>query len=363
MRGEERGADLVRSRGGREAHAHRAPVAEERFRAGLARAAGSLDAIAAIGRRRAAAAVPVHESQSITVEQDFEPLAGDRPEAGRRHVVAEDRRDRDRVFAVRREQMVDEQAAARAERQPFDVIVLRRVLARPVDHQRRVFRAAEREAADLLRRGHVRLDQRRRDAERAGDVVEAGGRIVRRQVLRRIDRQVEQVLDDVGVLGAVQAMEPGRGRVRGRVSIELLLQPRGHRLVGHRVRPRHAGRRHHPGAQLPGDELPRLRVVRQVGDVEAVDGQLSRRVEARGPRRRAMTGEAEFIQKLTFVGGRERRRRHRRRGSHGPCGSLRRAARRGGLATASCGGPLWRTASAPKAVTTSAVPAATSASK
>jgi hypothetical protein len=57
--------------------------------------------------------------------------------------------------------MFDEQTTARAKRQPFDLIVLRRVLARAVDDERRVLRLAKRQPADLLRRGHIRFDQRR----------------------------------------------------------------------------------------------------------------------------------------------------------------------------------------------------------
>src|SRR6185295_3527621 len=101
-------------------------------------------------------------------------------------------------------EVLDEQPAPRAERQALDLVVLRRVLARAVDDERRIFRLADGQPADLLRRGDVRLDERGRNAERAGDVVEARGRVVRRQVFRRIDRQVEQVADRVRVLGPVE---------------------------------------------------------------------------------------------------------------------------------------------------------------
>ena len=82
-----------------------------------------------------------------------------------------------------------EHAAARAERQPFDVVVLRRVFGRSVDDEAWRRRLADRQPADLSGGLHIRLDERRRDAERAGDVVEPVRRIVRRKIRARIDRR------------------------------------------------------------------------------------------------------------------------------------------------------------------------------
>ena len=79
----------------------------------------------------------------------------------------------------------------------------RGVFTRAVNHQRWVLGLSERKAADLLRRGHVRLDERRGDPERSSDIVEPRRRIVRREVLRRIDRQVEQIVNGVGVLSSI----------------------------------------------------------------------------------------------------------------------------------------------------------------
>ena len=47
-----------------------------------------------------AAAFPIEELEPLAVQAHFETLAGNRPETGRRHVVAENRRHRDRVFTV-----------------------------------------------------------------------------------------------------------------------------------------------------------------------------------------------------------------------------------------------------------------------
>ena len=91
---------------------------------------GRLLPVPAGDRRQSAAGRAAAAFQSISPSRSpssriVEPLARDRAEPGRRHVVAEDRRHGDRVLAVRGEQMIDEQSATRAERQPFDVIVLR----------------------------------------------------------------------------------------------------------------------------------------------------------------------------------------------------------------------------------------------
>ena len=144
-----------------------------------ARCAGAT-AATAVGRRVPATTLPVHDPETLAVEQHLDPLAWHRAESGRRHVVAEDRRDRERVLAVRGERVRHQHAAARAERQPLDVIVLRGVFTRAIDDERRLLRISHREPADLLRCRDVGLDLRGRNAQCAGDVVEARGRVVRR---------------------------------------------------------------------------------------------------------------------------------------------------------------------------------------
>ena len=78
-------------------------------------------------------------------------------------------------------------AAARAERQPLDVIVLLRVGRDPIDlvidrRQRR----ADGEPADRLGGREIALHQRRREPQHAGDVVEAVARVVGRQEIRDV---------------------------------------------------------------------------------------------------------------------------------------------------------------------------------
>ena len=158
---EERGADRMLARRRLEADGHLRDVAERISRyapaasAARRRAASTLArclaATVCFGRAESAAALPVHQSQSLAVEQHVELFARHRAESGRRHVVAEDRRHRHRVFAVGWEHVLDEHPAARAEREPFDVILLRRVFGRAVHDKRWRRRLADGEAADFSR--------------------------------------------------------------------------------------------------------------------------------------------------------------------------------------------------------------------
>ena len=68
---------------------------------------------------------------------------------------------------------------------------------------------------------------------------------------------------------------PGGGVYGVARPVELALEPRDHRLVGRRLGPAHAGRRHHAGAQLPDDPLPLFAVVFDVRGVEVVDRELA----------------------------------------------------------------------------------------
>src|SRR6185436_15291669 len=93
-------------------------------------------------------------------------------------------------------------------------------------------RLADRQPADLSGGVQVRLDERRREAERTGDVVEPVRRIVRRKIRARIDREIEDIADRVGVLGAIQAMKAGRRGVYDGGPIELVLEPGDEAVVG-----------------------------------------------------------------------------------------------------------------------------------
>ena len=144
---------------------------------------------------------------------------------------------------------------------PFEPVVLRGVAGRQVGRLGRRLPVADRHAGDPRRGGRVRLEQRRRDRQRSGDVVEAVRRVVGRQQRRRVDAQVEQIADRVRVLGAVQSMQDDGARigVAAGAAIDLVLEPVAQPFVLAERRPRHVRRRHHAGAQLADHLLPQLR--------------------------------------------------------------------------------------------------------
>ena len=141
-------------------------------------------------------------------------------------------------------------------------------------------------------RGHVSLDERGRDAEHVGDVVEPGRGVVWRQQRADIDVEREQIANGVRVFGAVQTMQRGRAGIESprRRSIERGFERRGERLARRGRRLRRVLGRHHPGAQLADDLLPDLGV--------AIDGGGAQRVErqAAGLRARVVTGHAVLLQ-------------------------------------------------------------------
>ena len=172
--------------------------------------------------------------------------------------------------------MADQQAAARAERQSLDVVVLRRVFRRAIDHQTGRRRFADGQPADFSRRGDIRLDQRGRQSERAGDVVKAVGGVVGRQQRRHVDVEIEDVANDVGVFRPIQAMQAGRRGVRGGRPVKLALEPGDEAGVGGLVGTPCACGRHHAGPQLADDALPDLRVLAHVLDIKIVERDLAR---------------------------------------------------------------------------------------
>ena len=125
-------------------------------------------------------------------------------------------------------------------------------------------------AADLRGRRDVALDQRGRHAQHVGDVVEAGGRIVRRQQRADVDVECEQIANrrsrtrrDSGGAAPARRIEltcRQHDRARPRAPRECLTRRRG--------RLRRAVRRHHPGAQLAHDFLPHVGVPVDIERVE-----------------------------------------------------------------------------------------------
>jgi len=93
----------------------------------------------------------------------------------------------DVVVAVARERVADQRAPARAQRQAFDVLLLRNVgLDANRVAARRPQRGADGEAADLLRGRYVAVEQGRGEVGER-DVVEPVTGLVRREERRRVD--------------------------------------------------------------------------------------------------------------------------------------------------------------------------------
>ncbi len=152
-------------------------------------------------------------------------------------------------------------AAARAGRQAVGVAVLVAGRRREVDARKLRCRLADREPRDLARDAEVLLEERGRNAERRGDVVEAVDFYFVRQVLLRVDLDAEQILYRRGVLGAVQALHrriTGAGLVRRMV--DRILGPTHELLDVLLIRSRIAGRWHQPAAQLADRGLEDLRL-------------------------------------------------------------------------------------------------------
>ena len=218
----------------------------------------------------------------LAVEPDLELMPVQ--EAAHLTVVGPQQEDPHRVLAVEREVVLYGQPAAGGERQLVaDAPVLAQVLVHLVDIGGRLQGGiAHREAADLARRGEIALGQHRRHRQDVGDVVEAEAGIIGREQRRRVDLQVEQVADRVGVLRAVQSMDgvaPARIRIASRRRVDPAREPRRKGLVGRFVGARPRGRRHGPGPEFPDDLLPGFRLVGIVagaGQVELLQREAGR---------------------------------------------------------------------------------------
>jgi hypothetical protein len=164
-----------------------------------------------------------------TVEGDVDRETG----VGQRRVIAA---DTEAIVSVERKVILHAQPAERSEREPLQVLVLRELLRRLVD--RRALRSghvAHRGPAQLHRCGGIPLDERRRNSETRGDIVETRAGVVGRQQAAHICRHAEQVTDCVGVLGAIQPVQRRCRRRRAaaaksRLRIQARFQHRSDRL-------------------------------------------------------------------------------------------------------------------------------------
>src|SRR5437870_2849097 len=110
---------------------------------------------AAIGWGRSTAALPIQKFDPLAIQKHFEFFARNRAKTLRRHVVTENGRYRDLVFALGRKNMPDQHSAPRSEGQSFDMVILRCVLWSSVNGQRRCRSFADGEPADLLSRRDI----------------------------------------------------------------------------------------------------------------------------------------------------------------------------------------------------------------
>ena len=259
--------------------------------------------LAGVAHRRALALLPVaahrEAADPLAVHADVELV---RPaEAAHVAVLLLPQAEPDDVLAVDREVVLDGDAAARPERQ---VVADGSVLVhRAVDGIDLGYRAhagiAHDELADAARRGQVALDQRRRDGEDLGDVVEAFLLVIGRQQGVDVDLEAEDVADGVGVLGAVETVDgrtAGIGVLQAR-AVELGLEPFDE-LVGRGgggTRP--ARGRHGIRAQAANHVLPGARVRLHLRDVQRVEG------ESRGQRAPVVAGHAVAVEQGSRLRG------------------------------------------------------------
>ena len=191
--------------------------------------------------------------------------------ARERHIA-----DREFVFAVGREVVLDDEAATRTERHALEVMLLAARARSPLrrqrdDHvrgvavlrrERRSLKIADRLLRDRTRRADVLGDERRRNLERVGVVVEAAFDVVLGQQNGRVDIESEQVTNGVRVLTSVQPMQRNAARlVLACLGVDAILEP-GHQLRGgFDVWTRLAGRRHETAAQFTNGGFPCLGIV------------------------------------------------------------------------------------------------------
>ena len=186
--------------------------------------------------------------------------------------------DAELVLAVERERVANGQAAVGRKRHVLAGAQGAALEPDLVDlGDRTVLGAAHRGAADLGRRRDVARHQRRRDRQDVGVVVEAEARHVARQQLGAVHLEAEQVVDGVHVFGAIQAARGDAARIglRGGVAVERALESGDERVHRRLVGPRPAFGRHRAAAQLPHHLLHHRRVARDVGQIDARQGQFA----------------------------------------------------------------------------------------
>ena len=184
----------------------------------------------------------------------------------------------DDVFAIDREVVPNHGSAARAERQivAHPVLLDQRARQRVGADERTHRWIADRQAADLARRRHVAVEQRRRQREHVADIVEPEARLVTRQQRTAVDVERQQVTDRIGVLGPIEPVRRGRAaghRPGGGGLVERALEPGPDGVIRRFVGAPRAGRRHRAGLQLPHDPFPHLRLFADTLEIELLENE------------------------------------------------------------------------------------------
>ncbi len=260
---------------------------------------------AAIGRRHRRELV-VEQRDALAVHRDVDVL-----EAG---VLAGVEGHLDLVLGVSRERVLHHHAAARAVGRALDVVPrvlghVARVGVGRVDGRRRAI--AHRDAADGGGGVQVRLQQRRRQRLRVGDVVEVRALGVERQPVAGVDFDAEHLANRALVLGTVQALEraaAGIGRLGGG-GIERGLERGDQRRLHRGSGTLRGARRHHARLQLDDHLLRDLGMLCRLRHIERCQRQPGRRTTlvVAG---RAVLGDDRVV--FGTVRGRGRAGAHRR---------------------------------------------------
>ena len=209
----------------------------------------------------------------LTVDRDLDAVG--ELHAGDVAVEVAHEADGELVLGILREVVTEADATSSAEAQAVHFVLLRIVRGHAIGEPHDLGVGADGQAAHTPGGGQVLFEQRRRDAQHAGDVVEAVALVIGRQQVHDVDLQVEQIAHGVAVLGAVQAVDRLVSRVRRgqclRVDppLERGREPLQCGLVGSR----HAHRRHHAAAQLHDHLFPDVRVAGGRRRVEPLERQ------------------------------------------------------------------------------------------
>ena len=150
----------------------------------------------------------------LTVDRDLDAVG--ELQAGHVAVEVAHEADGELVLGVLREVVTEAEAASSAQAQAVHFVLLRIVRGHAIGEPHDLGVGADGQAAHTPGGGQVLFEQRRRDAQHAGDVVEAVALVIGRQEVHDVDLQVEQVAHGVAGTrcgsGGGSACVPGPAR-------------------------------------------------------------------------------------------------------------------------------------------------------